>query len=376
VKRILMVLLGLSGLTGQAFSQITADASVETMYDDNVNNNFERTSSPVTNLSLQGGYLRDGDVHSVLLSYTGGISYFSALPTRSFQTHGLSISYARALDEEEKTLLNTSAAYSLRLNREDLSYYDHGQFSFQGALEHHFSEETVGKAGYTFRYVRFAELGEFNYLEHYAYTQLTTLLPTSTTLILEADLGSKGYLTANQTSAVHSSGRGNGQSGKAADGPSVTQLIGMARLGQPIVEGTGLSLTLQYQVNLQKESRYILTDAGAFSDDDVLEDHYGYEGPMGSLMLTQLLPGHTRARISYSLQDRTYANRPALDLAGMQIADTRRDTRSVLSLQVTRPFEALGVTLGLSFDRIINNSNDQYYNYSNNALSFMISYGL
>jgi hypothetical protein len=93
------------------------------------------------------------------------------------------------------------------------------------------------------------------------------------------------------------------------------------------------------------------------------------------LMLTQMLPGSARVRLSYLLQGRTYANRPASDLAGVQIADTRQDMRKAFSVQLSKPFESLGFTLGLSFDHIVNASNDPYYDYSNNALSLIISYG-
>ena len=367
---VLLTLLGYD-----ASSQVEAGASVETVYDDNVNNNFERLSSPATAVMIHGGYLWDNEANSVGLGYTGGMSYFSALPNRAFHTHDLSLSYATPLDEAERTLFNAGAGYSTRVNREDYSFYDHSQFSLFGVLEHNFSGEIVGKAGYTMRSVRFAELEEFNYLEHYGFAQLTTLLPTNGTLILEADLGSKGYLTANESPTVQTGRRGRGQNARAADGPSITQPIGMARIGQPIVEGTGVSLTLRYQVNLQKESRYILSSTGGLSDDEFLEDHYGYEGPSGMLMLTQMLPGSARVRLSYLLQGRTYANRPASDLAGVQIADTRQDMRKAFSVQLSKPFESLGFTLGLSFDHIVNASNDPYYDYSNNALSFLISYG-
>jgi hypothetical protein len=366
-----LMLLSVTGI--RAFAQVTLGASVESLYDDNVYNNSQSVASPATAFALQGGYVWDGESSSVALSYAGAVNYFSAVTEKTFSTHQTSLLYGAPLDADERTSFNAGAAYMVRVNREMFSIYDHGQLSLHATLEHRFSEECIGRAGYTFRSVRFAELPDFDYLEHYAFAQVTSLLPTNSTLILEADLGSKGYLTPDVSETGQSGHRGRGQSVVASDGPVVTQVIGMARIGHPIVEGTGLSLTFQYQGNIQKESRYVLSSGGVFSDDEFLDDHYGYEGPSGMLMLTQLIPGDARLRLSFSLQGRTYANRPAYDLSGFQIASSRLDTRKALSVLVSKSFEAWGCSLGLSYDYIINASNDSYYTFTNTALSLSVS---
>ncbi len=370
------ILLILSAALGhRAISQVTLSADVETLYDDNVNNNYLQTASPVTAFHLQAGHVWDADSGSVLLSYDGAMNYFSAVTAKTFHAHEAGLSYAVPLGEEDQTLLDASASYMLRVNREEYTSYDHGQFSLHGTVKHHFSDGILGCVGYMFRSVRFAELQEFDYLEHYAFVQLTSLLPTNSTLILEADLGSKGYTTPNMIPAGETGHRGRRQLDQVADAPSVTQLVGIARIGHPVTEGTGLSLTLRYQGNIQKESRYLVFPDGTLSDDEILDDHYGYEGPLGTVMLTQLFPSNTRAKVSFSLQGRTYANRPAYNLAGVQVADSRQDTRRSFTVQLSKSFDALGCTLRLLYDHIINKSNDPYYDYTNNAVSLMLSVG-
>ena len=71
----------------------------------------------------------------------------------------------------------------------------------------------------------------------------------------------------------------------------------MVRAGQSIFENTGLSMTAQYQWNIQKESRYLVSEYGSISDDAIFDDHYGYEGLQISAMLTQVLPFDARVRI-------------------------------------------------------------------------------
>ena len=370
-----LFLMVLSAAAVKAFAQATLGASVETLYDDNVYNNYQRIASPATALTLHGGYVWDGEASSVALSYAGAVNYFSAVTEKTFSTHQASLLYGVPLDEDERTSFNAGAAYMVRVNRELFTIYDHGQLSLHSTLEHRFSEEFSGRAGYTFRSVRFAQLPDFDYLEHYAFAQVTSLLPTNSTLILEADLGSKGYITPNASVTGQTTRRGKRQNDEASDGPVVTQVIGMARIGHPVVEGTGLSLAFQYQANIQKESRYFLSSEGVYSDDEFLDDHYGYEGPSGMVMLTQLIPGDTRLKLSFSLQGRTYANRGAYDLSGVQTASSRQDTRRVFSLLVSKSFEAWGCSLGLSYDYIVNASNDSYYTFTNNALSLMVSIG-
>jgi hypothetical protein len=145
-------------------------------------------------------------------------------------------------------------------------------------------------------------------------------------------------------------------------------------LGQGIVAGTGLSMTVQYQHNLQKDSRYLSSKYGVISDDELFDDHYGYEGPQVNVMWTQLLPGGMVMKISGGVQERNYSERLAYDLAGNQSADERADTRRAFSAQLEKTFKSLGFSLGLAFDHIRNNSNDLFYDYANNALTAQLSW--
>jgi hypothetical protein len=263
------------------------------------------------------------------------------------------------------------------LGRGDYRFYDNTQLSLYANLKHSFAERLAGRASYSFRSVSFSELSDFDYTEHYGFIQGTFSLPTRTTLILEADIGTKIYSTPNYDSTMQqpNQGKGKGRAQQiAASTPSVTQLIGLARIGQPLMEGTGLSLTTTYQVNLQKESRYLSSEYGTISDDELFDDHYGYEGLQTSMTLTQLLPAEMQMKLTGSLQSRNYSERPAYDLSGNQIAGTREDTRKVMTVQLEKRFESLGVSLGLSYDYIINRSNDVFYDYTNNALTVRLSY--
>jgi len=192
---------------------------------------------------------------------------------------------------------------------------------------------------------------------------------------LEGDLGTKIYTTANvEEVTVAGHGRRHNRNLSSTSTPRVTQFIGIARVGQAIIAGTGLSMTAQYQINLQKASHYLTSQEGVIADDELFDDHYGYEGLQATVMLTQLLPAGMVMKIAGGMNERNYTGQPAFDLTGAQLDDQRLDHRRNFALQVEKSFESLGVSFGLAYDYIDNNSNDAYYDYTNHAFTALLSF--
>jgi len=369
------MLIGAACVAPAAIAQLSTEASVTAMLDDNVNNNYLRISDRVTSALVGLGYDWETASTNTQAFYTGALNYFSAVTERTFQVHTLGLTYAKVFDEDDQTLLNIGGMVSARLDRGDYTFYDNTQWSVYGNVKQYLADGIMGRASYSFRSVRLAELPDFNYTEHYGFIQGTFLLPTRTTLILEADIGTKVYASTNVDSTLQAGATGRrGSRATTASSPGVTQVIGLARIGQPLMEGTGLSLTAGYQLNLQKETRYLTSDYGSLSDDELFDDHYGFEGLQTGVMLTQLLPAAMELKIGGTLQNRKYTDRPAYDLAGGQVAGTREDTRKILTLQLEKRFESPGVVFGLSWEYITNRSNDFFYDYTNNALTVRLAF--
>jgi hypothetical protein len=367
--------LALLVLSLPALGQWTAGAHLGLLVDDNSFNNYLQVSDRVTELSLQTGYDWENENSRMGLSYSGLANAYSVIPSRTYYEHGLELAYGRIFGEDEATLLNAGLKFSLRDNRDEYTVYDHSQWSLDVNLRHYLSETSSFRFGYMLRKMGFAELPDFDYWEHATFLQAGWTSPARTSVFLQADLDYKSYVTANIDSAAgQSSGSGHGRGRETASTPKVMQLIGTLKLGQGIAEKTGLSLTGQYQLSLQKESRYLSFSGGILTDDELFDDHFGYEGPLVSLMLTQLFSSDFRVRLSGTLQRRQYSDRPALDLIGTVVDAQRVDNRSVFSASVEKSFEALGVRMTIVYDRIINSSNDAYYDYRNNALSMRLSY--
>ncbi len=375
MKNLAFVLAAGMLLSNSASAQWSAGAYLGTLLDDNAFNNHLQISDRITELSLQTAYDWETDAHDLQLFYAGAGNFFALLPSRTFYEHNAGVTYSQLFGEDEATLLNAGGTFSLRDNRDEYTVYDHSQWSLSLNMRHYLSGSFMMKGGYSFRSASFAELSDFNYSEHVAFVQGAVSLPSKTTIMLQADLDFKKYLSANVDSASGSlAGSGKGKHRASASTPGVTQLIGTLKIGQGIAEGTGLSLTGQYQVSLQKESRYLTFSDGRLTDDELFDDHYGYEGPLGSLMLTQLLPADIRLRISGTLQQRQYSDRPAFDLAGVELAPQRVDNRSTFSLSVDKPFDSLGIRVTFTYDHIINSSNDLFYDYRNDAVAARVSF--
>ena len=370
-----LFLAAMAILNATASAQWSAGAYIGMLVDDNSFNNYLQVHDRVTELSLQAGYAWETETSNLELSYAGVGNSFAVTPSRTFFAHEAGVTYARLFGEEEATLLTAGGSFSLRDNRDEYTLYDHTQMFLHLNVRHYLSEHFMLKGGYSFRSSSFAELSDLDYGEHVLFLQGATTLPSRTSIILQADLDFKNYATANPDSGAGTSwGSGYGRGNRSESTPGVTQLIGTLKIGQGLAEGTGLSLLGQYQTSLQKESRYLTFLDGTLTDDEVFDDHYGYEGPLASLMITQLCPADIRMRISGTVQQRRYSDRPAFDLAGAVVASQRIDDRTTFSATAEKSFQSLGIRLTLVYDHIINSSNDSFYDYRNNAFALRIVY--
>ena len=360
---------------GNGYGQFSAGASFSTMYDDNIDNNHLQITDRIGQLSLDLEHAWTSDREEFVINYSGALTYFSEVVERTYNDHSAGLSFERLLDEEDQSALILGTSYSLRKDRGEYAFYDHGEFALSGVLRNSFAERLRGQLSYSFRTLRFPELADFNYDEHAGALRLTTFLPSKTTIIVDGSLGIKTYKTANTPTATTGQMQGRRGRGRVveASAPGVTQFSGLLRVGQSIVDGTGLSLAGTYQTNLQKESRYLGSDYGVVSDDNLFDDHYGYEGYSGNLMLTQILFEDMTLRFTIDHQYREYTGRAAYDLDGVQIADLRYDTRRSLAMQAEYVFPSLNFSIAVAFDYIWNESTDLFYTYTNNALTVALS---
>jgi hypothetical protein len=365
-----------------AAAQFSVETNFGMMVDDNIDNNYMQIRDRIAAASLDLGYFWSGDEYETGISYSGGVNYYSQVIERSYGTNEALYQYTRLLGEEEATELRLDAGFSNRIDRGRYTAYDHQLYRGEIGVRHTLSDGSTIEGSYSPQIVRFKNLPDFNYTEHSFGGRFSTSFESKTSVILESNFGIKAYSTQTSSTTTTGGGTGHGQqqSGQSVttteSSPSVTQLITSARVGQSIFEKTGISLAATYQWNIKKESRYLLFGDGSIPDDAIFDDHYGYEGLLVSAMLTQVLPFESRIRATLSRQDRLYSTLPAYDLTGAIVSDKRNDTRTALTVQLKKDFEALGVTLNAVYDYIVNESNDKFFDYTNQAISLSISVGM
>ena len=354
-------------MTGNAFAQAGFEPHISTMYDDNILNNYQRISDKVSTLTLDAGYGFGGTHWDAKVFYDGALNYYQTVTDRTNQFHSVQASFAHYSGEDEVNVLNVGFSYGQGFYRGSYAFYDHAQLTATAQYKQFLSEFVINNLGYTFRSIRFSGLSDFSYSEHALSGSLSFALPTQTTLIVQADLGGKFYSTPNATGETDGMRKGG-----MSFAPGVIQFSPLVRIGQSIIEGTGLSLATKYQWNIQKQTRSLSSSYGAISDDELFDDHYGHEGLQTSLMLTQILPESMLLRVTGGVQNRLYSSLAAYDLDGNVLSSQRNDQRTSLSILLQKDFE-MGFTLKGAIDFIRNYSNDSYYDYRNTALALEIS---
>jgi hypothetical protein len=356
-------------LPAVARAQWHLETSLGTLFDDNTFNNSYQIADRITETGLSTGYRWERDRSVIGLAATGGVSYFSIHPSRSFSSFTLNADDRASLDDDGNHSLQATVQFGLRTNHEEYRVYDHRQFVVAASARHYLDGSWTLRETYTFRIASFPALGELNYLEHAAGAQGGITWPSRTTMIARLEFGMKIYAApaGDGGGTVAPSG---GSPAIAAGSPGTSQLLASLKLAQGLSDNTGISLLAQYQATLAKESRYLSFPEGIVSDDDMFDDRYGYDAPFTSVVLTQLLGDDVRCAAALSYQRRQYSVRPALDMDGVSVLALRRiDRRTALSLdsQIDLPFG--GMSLSLLYEYIINTSNDPLYMYRNQTFS-------
>jgi hypothetical protein len=340
-------------------SQLALEAAITGVIDDNIDNNALGVGDRITIGALSAGYDFPLGSAGAQVYYLTSLKYFTTITERTYQSHTAGATFAVSLDQEDRTILNAGASYDVRTGRGAYAFYDSRMVSGVTTLKRYLSNSVMGRAGYSVRRAGFPGLELFDYAEHYGFIQATASFPPGSTVILQADLGAKYYTTA---------------AGETVTSPAgATQSVMLARVGQALREGTGLSVTGSFRFNLRKESRYLGMEYGPVSDDEIFDDHYGYEGPHAEATVTQILSPGTIVRLSGLIQRRDYTNRPAYDSDWNVISGRREDRRWVVTLNLEKDLDEAGVSLGLEYDYAINHSNDAFYSYSNNTISILFS---
>jgi len=382
-------------------SQIGAEFSYWTFFDDNTFQNWEQLSDIIYQPDFTIFYDHKEGNNQTRFFYQGSFFIFNQFTNRQYQYHRIGVSGSRVISKNN--LLLWGIRGGKRYNTTDYEYYDYSRLQsyFNVRLKSTFPQLWI--LGMQAQYRSYTILPQFSFLETKGFIRTNMFLKTKTSIITNFSVGYKRFTEAMINSSVieeeiirggHGKWGGNGNpppvdsirsnivvySQSSYD--NILQLRGSLRIAQSLGNKAGLAVEGTIQRNPQGSSRILSgQDSGYETNDALFDDPYSYESEGIISELTLLLPYGYKFKIGGETKSKRY-DRPVYDSDGNPVEDTfRNDTRDLIWVYLNKsllfkkgPFSSLSIFVSLSY--INNKSNDDYYNYTNEITSFGIDFSL
>lgn len=348
--------------TSMGFSQLNLNISYEGYYDDNIFNNFEQTDDFINSLSLSSGFNIESEFNNVQLYYEGNLSYFRTNQFKNSNSHciGLVETHLFSIDDNP---LNIGVNYSLRNNKDEFKVYDFNQISAYINYRHSILEENYLLAGYLFNRNNFKNLSLFSHFEHKGFLRWISNIADKTTLIAGAEMDLKDYVEKyNVTDYAN-------DAALLKFGLSIAKIIG---------ENTRISLYAEYRKSLTDKNRYLFSNEYIYYEEEIFNDLYSSDGITLGGALNQYLTDEILLSVEARYLTRKFNSLPVADNEGNSLNDLRDDKQFAVGVaaEFDMSFILEGISFETSWNYIKNNSNDYFYDYSNNLISTSIIFGL
>ncbi len=352
----------IAAITSLSFPQLSLSTRIENYYDDNIYNNFEKTSDFVHSGSLDAGYDFESDDNNFQLYYMGNLTYFRENNFKSSNSHKFGIVNTYFLSEEGNPL-NAGINYAQRNNRDELSVYDLSQLSAYANYRHFINETDYFLTGYLFFFNDYKNFDSFTHYEHRGFAKYSSTFSTKTTLSIGSEADFKIYKLKYNSPDI-------------AD--NISQWKSYIQVAQNLTESTGLSGHFLYRKNLTTGNRYITYTDYVYYEEEIFNDAYSNDGIETGLSLTQLISDNVTAKAEFQYVQRKFNNLPVALADGTETNILRSDNYYALGGEVQINLSGLmdGLGLSLNYNYLLNNSNDYFYQYNNNLSSITLEWGL
>ncbi len=350
-----------TAFTFSAFPQITLNTRFVNYYDDNIYNNFDKTSDLVHSGTLEAGYNAETEMNNFQLFYTGNVTYFIENIFKSSNSHKFGFVNTLFLSEDENPL-NAGMNYAVRNNRDELSVYDLSQLSAYANYRHFLNETDYLLGGYTFFYNNYKNFDSFTHFEHRVFLKYSSTFSTKTTLSLGTEADFKVYKLKYNSPDI-------------AD--NISQWKNYIQIAQNITETTGLSAYILYRKNLTAGNRYITYTDYIYYEEEIFNDAYSNDGLEAGTSVTQLITDKIGLKGEFVYTERKFNNLPIALPDGTETDVLRRDNYYALGAEIMFDLQSIteGLGLSLSYNYLINKSNDYFYEYNNQLSSLTLEWG-
>lgn len=345
----------------EGYSQLNLNVSYEGYYDDNIFNNFEHTEDFVNSFSLSSAINIESEFNNIQFYYEGNLSAFQKNQIKNSNSHRFGIVETHLFSIDDNPL-NVGINYSLRNNKDEFKIYDFNQLSAYINYRHSILEDNYLMIGYIFNKNDFKNFSLFSNYEHKGFLRWISNLSEKTSLIASSEFDYKNYLQkyninnyANDASLLKF-------------GLNIAQILG---------ENTKLSIYSEYRKSLTDKSRYMFSNEFIYYEEEIFNDIYSSDGYTIGGAINQYLIDEILLSVEARYLTRNFKSLPVADEEGNAMNDLRDDKQFAIgfALEFDLSFLIDGISFETSWNYIRNNSNDYFYDYSNNLLSATLSFG-
>lgn len=347
--------------TQSLLSQFNIYSDYQLIYDDNIYNNYLNTEDYINSLSFGGAYNFESEVNNLQLYYEGVLGDYTKNKFKSFNTHKIGF-VNTSLFGEEYNPLNVGLNYTLRNNRDNFTIYNFQQLSAYANYRHTIKETNFLIGGYIFYRNEYPNFNVFSNYEHKAFVKWISNFESLTSVMISTEFNYKTYFEQYSFN------------GYANDG-SFSKLH--LNIGQSFGENTGANMFASFRKNLSEKSRYVISDSLIFYEEEIFNDLYAFNSFEVGVGFTTIIVDDFKLSFELRYSPKYFTSLYIADEFGVELEALREDKQISFGIgieyQLSKILDGLGISATFNF--IKNNSNDFYYDYSNQIYSLSIGYG-
>ncbi len=355
-----IILISLLYLTSVQ-AQFNLYTNYEGIYDDNIFNTSNNVSDFINSLSFGSAYNFESEFNNVQLYYEGSLNLFQTTTSKSFNTHriGLVETHLFSIDDNP---INAGINYSFRNNQDEYVVYDFDQISAYANYRHSIGESDFILPGYIFNRNNYKNFSLFSHYEHKIFLTYISNFETQTSLTLNTEYSLKQYFEEYNFEGYLN---------------QASQIKFKVNVGQSISDLTGLSAFAVYRKNLSDGSRYLVSDSLLYYEEEIFNDIYSYDGIEMGIGFKHYVNEKLELSLEGRYLIRNYSSLPAVDRNGVELSAMREDKQFGFGAGLAYDLSNVmnGLSVSATWNYFKNNSNDYYYNYSNEIISFSFDYG-
>jgi len=332
----------------------------------------------INSSNLRLGHAFGNEKYQIQGLYSGEFLLLSNRTELNNHTHTFGVTGTQYGDV---SAVNINASVRVLNYRESFSYYNANQYSITGTYQYTPSLQEFYSLGLVLSSDNYRTFDELDNSTYRIYVRAQRFLQSQLSITGELGLGVKDY-TNQSVISYFGSGFGPMSFSRVNEAPVKAAIISASvNVGKSITSHTGLSGAIGGQWFTGDPIVSYSNGIYYYTENDLYDDPYAYQGPYGTLQLTEQIASDFQLKLGAKVQRKDYSGTPALNEIGDLTGVTRNDTRREYSLMISKSFVAewptlLGIDIFFSYMLRSNSSNDPHYNFKDHIGLIGFSVGI